>query len=215
MKNVLPPSGLPTFLLDWVDVNSNLCVYTAMQLAKFPHVHLVASGWYLDCSREFVPDESLYNNLVTSAPEVIELEEEPKKENPAFQSIEKDVAPGKGKGKGRKLVPHASSQVSTRSYTKASVRRVVAPSTTVVGSPNTTPSAPPPDLVAAPSHSGATIPSLPRKRKAVAPDNSATSSERSSSLSLIENVDMGDLIEDLMKMKVPLALPHTAISRIS
>ena len=43
---------------------------------------------------------------------------------------------------------------------------------------------------------------MPRKRKAVALDTSLTSSERSSSLSLIENVDMGELIEDLMKTKV-------------
>ena len=63
------------FPLDWVDVNSNLCVYTAMQLAKFPHVHLVAGGWYLDCSHRVVSDveEFLYSNLVTSAPEVVEL----------------------------------------------------------------------------------------------------------------------------------------------
>ena len=114
----------------------SLCVY-GLQLAKFPHVHLVAGGWYLDCSRGFVPDveESLYNNLVTSAPEVVELKEELKEDNSAPQSIEKDVAPVKGKAKGRKVVPHASSQVSTRSYTKASVQHIVAPATTVVGSP--------------------------------------------------------------------------------
>jgi hypothetical protein len=122
---------------------------------------------------------------------------------PAPQSIEKDVAPVKGKGKGRKLVPLASSQVSTRSFTKASVQRTVAPATTVVGSPSAAPSAPHPNLAPVPSHSGATIPSVPRKRKAVAPDTTATSSERSSSLFLIENVDMGELIEDLMKTKVP------------
>ena len=39
---------------------------------------------------------------------------------------------------------------------------------------------------------------MPRKRKAIAPHTSATSFEKSSSLSLIENVDMGELIEDLM-----------------
>ena len=169
MKNVLPPSGLPTFLQDWVDVNSDLCVYTAMQLAKFPHVHLVAGGWYFDCSRGFKPDVevSLYNSHVISAPEVIELKEELEEENFAPQSIEKDVAPAKGNGKGKKLVLHASSQISTRSYTKASIQRVVAPSTTVVGSPNAIPYGPPPDFVAASSHSGSTIPSVPRKRKAV------------------------------------------------
>ena len=185
LKNALTPSCLLTFLLDWVDVNSNLCIYTTMQVAKFPHVHLEASGWYLDCSRGFVPDEeeSLYSSLVSSAYEVIELEEEPEEDMRAPKSIEKDVPPIKGKGKGRKLVPHASSQVSIRSYTKASVQRSVVPTTTVVGSPTATPPAPPPsDPIAAPSHSGATIPSMPHKRKAIAPVTSATSSERSSSL---------------------------------
>ena len=43
---------------------------------------------------------------------------------------------------------------------------------------------------------------MPRKRKAVAPDTSATSAEMSTSYSLIENVDMVDLIEDLMKSKI-------------
>ena len=92
----------------------------------------------------------------------------------------------------------ASSQVSTRSYTKASVQRTAAPATTIVGSP----SAIPQDLVHAPSHSGLTIPSVPRKRKAIAPDTSATSLEKSSSHVLIENVDMGELIEDLLRTKV-------------
>jgi hypothetical protein len=71
------------------------------------------------------------------------------------------------------------------------------------GSPTATLFAPPPDLVAARSHSGAIIPSVPRKMKVVVTDTSAILLERSSSLSLIENVDMEKLIEDLMKMKVP------------
>ena len=174
-----------------------------MQITKFPHPHLVAGGWYLDCSRGFVPEseEVLYSDLVSSAPEVIELEEEPEEEEiPPPPTIVKEF--GSAKGKGRKLNPHASSQVSTRSYNKASVQHTVAPATTVVGSPTATPSAPAPDAVAAPAHSGATNPSVPRKRKVIAPDTSATSSEKSSSLSLIENVDMEDLIEDLMKSKI-------------
>ena len=60
MKNVLSPSCLPVFLLDWVDVHSNLCVYTAMQVAKFPHAHLVAGGWYMDCSHGFMPNAETY-----------------------------------------------------------------------------------------------------------------------------------------------------------
>ena len=118
--------------------------------------------------------ESLYSSLVSSAPEVIELEEESEEdENQAPPTIVKEGGSAKGKRKGKKV---ASSQVSTRSYTKASVQRTAAPTTTVVGSPSATPSAIAPDLVLAPSHSGMTLPSVPRKRKAVAPDTSATSS---------------------------------------
>ena len=201
MKNALPSSSLPSFLEEWIDDKSHLCVYTLMQLVKFPCVHLVAGGWYLDYSCGFVPDveEPLYNCLASSIPEVFELEEELKEdENPAPPSNDKDVASVKAKGKGKRV---SSSQVSTRSFSKASVQRI--PATTVVGSPTATPFAPSRDLVPAPSHSDVNIPSVPRKRKAVAPDTSATSSEKSSSLSLIENVDMVDLIEDLMRSKVP------------
>ena len=202
IKNAIPPSSLPSFLDDWLDTRYSHCVYTLMQITKFPHPHLVAGGWYLDCSRGFVPEseESLYASLVSSAPEVIQLEEEPEEDHiPAPPTIVKEVGSAKGKGKGKRV---ASSQVSTRSYTKASVQRSAAPDTTVVGSPTATPSAIAPDLVPAPSQSALTLPSVPRKRKAVAPDTSATSLEKSSSHVLIENVDMGELIEDFMRTKV-------------
>ena len=73
-----------------------------MQVAKFPHVHLVASGWYLDCSCGFMPEVEavFYNILISSAPEVIELEDQPEEENPAPLSNEKDVVPVKCKGQG-------------------------------------------------------------------------------------------------------------------
>ena len=157
MNNALPYLSLPSFLEVWIDDKSHLCVYTPMQLVRLPRVHLVAGGWYLDCSRGFVlgVQEPLYNSLAFFAPEVIELEEEPEEdENPAPPTNDKDVAPVKAKGKGKRV---ASSQVSTRSFTKASVQRIEA--TTVVGSPTATPSAPSRDLVPTPSHSDVTIPS--------------------------------------------------------
>jgi hypothetical protein len=46
------------------------------------------------------------------------------------------------------------------------------------------------------------------KRKVVALDTFATSSERSSTTYLIENVDMGELIKDLMKTRVPPPAYH-------
>jgi hypothetical protein len=135
-----------------------------MQLAKFPSAHLVAGGWYLDCSRGFVPEgeEALYSSLVASAPEVIELEEEPEEDvNPAPPTIVKEVVSAKGKGKGKRV---ASSQVSTRSCTKASVPHTPVPVKIVVGSPSATPSAIAPDVVPAPSHSGVTLPGIARMR---------------------------------------------------
>jgi hypothetical protein len=53
-----------------------------------------------------------------------------------------------------------------------------------------------------------TIRTVPRKRKVVGPDTSTTSFERSTRLSLIENVDIGEFIEDLRKTKVPLSAYH-------
>ena len=70
---------------------------------------------------------------------MIELEKKPKQDNPAPPSNEKNVALVKGKGKGRKVAAHASSQVSVCFLTKASVPRITALATTVVGSPTTTP----------------------------------------------------------------------------
>ena len=197
VKNAFPRSSLPIFLEDWVDTRYSHCVYTVLQITKFPHPHLLAGGWYLDCSRGFVPEaeESLYGSLVSSGTEVLELEEEPEEDHNPPPAIVKEIGSAKGKGKGKRV---ASSQVSTRSNSKASVQRQAAPATTVVGSP----SAIPQDLVPAPSHSGFTVPSVPRKRKAIAPDTSGSSLEKSSSHVLIENVDMGELIEDLMRTKV-------------
>jgi hypothetical protein len=166
-----------------------------MHIAKFLHVNLIANGWYLYCSRGFVPEleKSLYNTFISSAPEVIELEEN-------------DVAPVKDKSRGKKILIHASSQVSTCSYTKAFVQRTAASVTTVVGSPTATPSAPLANLVGIPFHRGDIIPLVPHKRKVVATDTSATSSKRSYNFSLIDNVDMEELIEDFMNTKVVATL---------
>ena len=159
---------------------------------------MVAGGWYLDCYHGFVPEaeKSLFNTLIAFGPKVIELEEEPdENDNLAPSTNVKEVGSAKGKDKGKRV---ASSHVSTRSNSKASVQRTPTLVTTVVDSPTATSSAVAPDLL----HSDVALPSVPRKKKAVAPDTSTTSSEKSSSLFLIENVDMEELIEDLMKTKI-------------
>ena len=99
----------------------------------------------------------------------------------------------------------------TISYIKAFVQHTTAPASTVVGSPTATLSAPLANHVVGPSYSGATIPSVPCKRKVVAPDTSATSSKKPSSVSLIENVDMGEFIKGFHEDQgSPSSLPpHT------
>ena len=101
-------------------------MYTGMQIVKFPEAHLVAGGWYLECSRGYVPkeEEDLYNSLVRSAPDVCDVVEEPDEDvdvEPPVKVKEKVVPPVKGKKgkKGKNDVPQASTQVTTRSYTRA------------------------------------------------------------------------------------------------
>ena len=156
-------------------------------------------GWWLVFG--FVPDveKPFYSDLVYYALEVIELEEEPKKdENPTPPTDEKEVVPLKGKGKGKRDV---FIQVFICFFTKPSVQRKTALTTIIVKSPTAILFAPALDHISATSHYGTTIHSVPRKKKAVASDSSTTSSENLSSLYLIENVDMGELIEDLMRTK--------------
>ena len=204
MKNALPSSCLPSFLLDWVDVNSDLCVYTPVQVSKFSESHLQAGGWYLDCSGGFVPEEEkpLFSSLVSSAPEVsivpfeeldiVELPPPPPK------------APKAPKAKGRGKNPGTQ---STRSASKTPVQPPtflqsppttpsVAPSPAPSAAPSITPSASRPQPIATPSHSGTSLLSLPRKRKAAVLETSATSSDLPTTLSFIENVDMVQLMLD-------------------
>ena len=203
----------------------------------------MAGGWYLECSRGYVPkeEEDLYNSLVRSAPDVCDVVEEPDEDvdvEPPVKVKEKVVPPVKGKKgkKGKNDVPQASTQVTTRSYTRATSQRTSVPDTSTLGSPSAAPSiaspvpiivapTPPPPIALSlepscapsvapsptpsdapseqapsdqppiPSESNVTVPSLPRKRRASTFDNSATSSEKPTTLSLIENVDMVEILE--------------------
>ena len=74
----------------------------------------------------------------------------------------------------------------------------------MVGSPTASPFAPTLDPVDVHSQSSTTISSMSRKNNNVTSDTSPTSLEWSSSISLIENVDIEELNEDLIKTKVPL-----------
>ena len=211
-KNILLTSTLLSILEEWVNKNFALCMLTAPQIANFPRSHLMAEGWYLDYSSGFVPIEEkpLYDIIVSGAPdEVVHVEldiEEIKPPPPPFNVKVSPTPKGKAKNPAKPSTIH----MTTRFATKAST-----PYTSVVGNPSISPSvAPcatlpltlstmPLGLVFAPSQSDVFTLHVSRKRKAVAPDTFATSSGMPFSYSLIENVDMGEFIEDLMKTKVP------------
>jgi hypothetical protein len=164
----------------------------------------------LDCAAGFVPGEEkeLFASLVGSAPDdhIVSLEEP--------EIVELRPPPPKvqrGKGRAKKTATQASSQVLTRAASKTpvesptlpqsppiapSVAPSLAPSVTPSLAPSVTPSAFRPQSLETPSHSGTSFLSLPRKRKAALLDTSATSSDAPNTLSLIENVDMVQLMLD-------------------
>ena len=96
------------------------------------------------------------------------LNKKPEEDIPTPPPTKKVVPSVKDKGKCRKVVVHASFQVSTRSFTKASTQRNVASAITMVGNPTATHYTPAPDPIASPSYSSVTILSVPRKRKPIA-----------------------------------------------
>ena len=215
-----------------------------MQIVKFHVAHLLAGGWYLECSCGYMPkeEEDLYNSLVRSAPDVCDIVEELDKdvdvEPPPTESVVPPVKGKKGKKgkKDTKDAPQASSQVTTRSYTRATSKCTSVLDTSAIGSPSTAPfiappvpifvAPTPPPLIAPllepssapsvapsptpsdapskqppseqlliPCESNVTVPSLPRKRRASIFDTSATSTENSTTLSLIENMDVVEVLE--------------------
>ena len=93
-------------------------------------------------------------------------------------------------GTAIELAAQSTVLVVTRSATKAAVEASDAPVSTAVGSSSALPSM----VLAVASQSKATVPSL-RKRKAVAPNASVTSSGAIPIFVLIKNMDMEDPIK--------------------
>ena len=209
-KNALASFSLPAYLSDWLNVLSSLCLYTTAQTTKFPECHLQATRWCLDCSIGFVPVEEnlLFASLVSSAHEEnIVTFEEP-------NIVELPPPPPKvprGKGRAKKTATQASFQVVTRSASKSPVEPPtfpwspsIVPSVAPSVAPSSTPLAFDPQSIATPSHSGTSLLSLPRKRKAALLDPSATSLEAPNTLALIKNMVMVQLVLDFELAGGPL-----------
>ena len=167
-------------------------MYSAEHLSLFGALHLRGGAWYLDCRPGFTPpgDEALFSSLSSIAP----IEAVPKEEEAAqpAQVVKPKRIRGKKAKDGAASEPtdQSTALVVTRSATKAAAEASAAHVSTVVGSPSALPSM----VLAVASQSKATVPSL-RKRKAVAPDASVTSSGAIPISVLIENMDMEDLIK--------------------
>ena len=168
---------------------------------------MVLGLFYRICPWEEKP---LFSSLVSSAPEenIVTSEE--------LDIVELPPPPPKApscarKGKAKKTVTQASSQVVTWSASKTPVEPPtfpqspsIAPSAAPLVAPSGTSSYFGLQSIATLSHSGTSLLSLPRKRKAALLDTSATSSEAPNMLALIKNVDMVQLMLDSKLVGRPL-----------
>ena len=167
-------------------------MYSAEHVSSFGDPHLKGGAWYLDCRPGFTPpgEEALFSSLSSIAP-VETVPEEEEAAQPAQVVKPKRIREKKAKeGAASEPAAQSTAPVVTRSATKAAAEASAAPISAAVGSPSTLPSM----VLAVASQSEATVPSL-RKRKAVAPDASVTSSGAIPISVLIENADMEDLIK--------------------
>ena len=189
--------------------------HSASSLSPMSPISLSPTLWlevgiYLDCSGRYVPVQkrALYDVVTGALDDVVHVDLDTHDFKPPPPLPTSTVSP-MPKGKGKKSFKPSSTHMTTRFATKAS-----APNTNVVGSPSIAPSAAPsltPSAILvgpalAPSQSNISIPFMPRKRKAVALDTSATSSEIPRTLCLIENVDMGSSFRISWSPRFPLQL---------
>ena len=153
-------------------------------------------------------EKFLFASLVSTAPDenIVPFEEPDIVELPPPPS----KAP-KGKGRAKNTTTQSSSQVVTRSASKTPVQPPTVlqspsstPSVAPSAAPSGTPSAFRPQTIATPSHSDTSLLSLLRKRKAAQLDTNATSSESPTTLALIENVNMVQLMLDSELVGGPL-----------
>ena len=191
-KKALGLHSLPAYMKLYLDDSSKVFMYSAKHMNSFGAPHLRGTAWYLDCRPGYTPpgEEALFSSLFSIAPieAVLEEEEAPQ---PAQVVKPKRVRGKKAKdGTATKPAAQSTALVVTHSATKAVAEAWAAPVSTVVGSPSALPSM----VLAVPSQSEATVPSL-RKKKTAAPDASVTSSGAILISILIENVDMEDLIK--------------------
>lgn len=190
-----------------MDDSSKEFMFTKLQVSQYPASHLTGVGWYIDCAGGFVPvsEEALHRDLMATSPlELIDLEisEQPNEQQEPQRERAVKTAKGKGKKDKQGIIPPtqaSQANVVTRSASNFTAQTSALPSATGVGSPSIAPTMLLPDF----SQSEGTVPGvLLRKKKTILPDASVTSSESFTVSTLIENVDMAELIETFTATKV-------------
>jgi hypothetical protein len=84
LKQAIPAVNLPPYFRAWLQLSSDLCMYTPVQQKRYASNHLQAGCWYLDCPGSYTPDDEVSTreslDAVSTPPvgamEVLELEEE-------------------------------------------------------------------------------------------------------------------------------------------
>ena len=174
-----------------------------MPLLKFPHVHLLAGGWYLDYSRGFVPEvENPFTTALLALPlRCLNWKKSRKKIFPLLNPLRRMLRPSKVRARVGRLSP-----MHLPKFLLVLTPRL--PFNALLLQPLPWLEVLPPFLqslspihyqlrptTAQPSHRClANVRLLHRIHRQLP--------QRSSSLSLIENVDMEELIEDFFKTKI-------------
>lgn len=58
-KQAIPSHSIPPYFGAWVQLSSDLCMYTPIQQKRYALNHLQAGCWYLDCPAGYTPDEEV------------------------------------------------------------------------------------------------------------------------------------------------------------
>ena len=58
-KQAIPLHSVPPYFGAWVQLSSDLCMYTPLQQRRYALNYLEAGCWYLDCSAGYTPDEEV------------------------------------------------------------------------------------------------------------------------------------------------------------
>ena len=58
-EQAIPSQSVPPYFGAWVQLSSDLCMYTPLQQKRYALNHLEAGCWYLDCPAGYTPDEEV------------------------------------------------------------------------------------------------------------------------------------------------------------